>query len=162
MQREFFWLLMASDVYTTVSHCGTCARNGTLPKLKRKLQLFPAKGAVEFVVINILGPLPYTVIEHQYEFVMTHKFLKLTQVMSTDKTSFSHVANLFFDFRVFIYSISAYVLTENGSQFTSKVRCDTVHSAWRKAPDSSCVPPSNEWAGRTIQSYNSQTPIALR
>lgn len=60
---------MAIDDYTAVSSCSVCERYGTFPKLKRELQLLLANGSLEFVAIDILGPLHCTVNGNQYVIV---------------------------------------------------------------------------------------------
>lgn len=69
---------MTNDVQTTVSDCSTCARNSTMEKYKRELEMFPASGPPESVAIEILGPFPRTVNGNQYEIVMTDGSAKLT------------------------------------------------------------------------------------
>lgn len=118
---EFVGSNVANDVYTTLSNWSTCARNGKLSKLKRELQVGTASGHLEFVAINIFGPLPHIVNGNQYVIEMTNGYSKLTRTMPTGTTSSSHVANVLFDSQVAPYGIPAYVLTDNGVQFTCKL-----------------------------------------
>lgn len=120
MQTEFCWPHMTNNVYTTASSCNKGAHNGTSLKLKRGLQLFPASDPIEFVAIEILGPLPRMVNENQYVIIMTDRNTKFTRVMKSSKTSSPHVANVFFAFRVVPFGIPAYFLTDNKVKFLSK------------------------------------------
>jgi hypothetical protein len=61
IRRTFFWPRIAEDVYETVRTCDVCARNRIAEKRKTNpLKLFPAKGPLESVAMDILGPLPRT------------------------------------------------------------------------------------------------------
>jgi Integrase zinc binding domain len=64
IRRSFYWPHMAEDVYETVRKCDACARNGISERRHTNfLQLFPAKGPLESVAMDILGPLPRTSME---------------------------------------------------------------------------------------------------
>lgn len=92
-----------------------------MPKFKRELQFIAAISRLEFVAIRIFRSLPHTVNGNQYVTIMTDSYLKLTRAMRTGKTSSSLVANVFFDSWAVPSDIPAYVVTDNGLQFTSKV-----------------------------------------
>jgi Integrase zinc binding domain len=57
LRRAYFWPGMAADVYETVKRCDACARNRINERRKTNpLKLFPAKGPLESVAMDILGP----------------------------------------------------------------------------------------------------------
>lgn len=112
---------MANDVYTTGSNCSACARNRVELKLKRRIQLFPASGPLEFIAIDILGPLPRTVNGNQLVVVMTVRYSQLTRALPSDETSSVHVENVFIDSWIVLYGILSYVLTYTEVKFTSKL-----------------------------------------
>lgn len=60
MCQHFYRIHMASDVYTMVHECRSCAQNRFLVARKQKLQLFAVAGPLEFVTIDILGTLAKT------------------------------------------------------------------------------------------------------
>lgn len=62
MRRHFFWSHMANDVHRTEEDWSSCAQNVSQVKHIRKLPLFPAVGPVEFVAIDVLGPLLETLL----------------------------------------------------------------------------------------------------
>lgn len=62
---------MANDVHNVVRRCRSCASNrGTIYSHHKHMQLFPANGPIEFVSIDILGPLPKTTKGNQFVLVM--------------------------------------------------------------------------------------------
>lgn len=111
---------MAQDVYHTVSGCHSCAKNGTLLKNKLHLQLFPATGPLEFVALDLLGPLPRTNKGNQYVDVITGRYSKLTRAIPTGHVTSTNVAYIVFNDWVIPYGIPTYILTDNGTQLTSK------------------------------------------
>jgi Integrase zinc binding domain len=61
IRRTFVWPRIAEDVYEAVTTCRVCARNRIAEKIKTNpLKLFPAKGLLESVAMDILGPLQRT------------------------------------------------------------------------------------------------------
>lgn len=72
---------MSNYEYTTFSSCSTCAQNGTQPKFIHELQLFPESCQLEFIEIDIFGPLPHTVNGNQFAIVMTDRYSKDTRAM---------------------------------------------------------------------------------
>lgn len=56
--RNLYWPHMASGVQRTVAQCVSYARGGSTYRHKRRLQLFPAFGPLEFVAMDFLGPMP--------------------------------------------------------------------------------------------------------
>lgn len=121
MRREFFWTRTANNVYTTVSSCSTCARNGTSPIIKHELQLFPTSGPFKFVAINILKPLPRILNWNHYINTLTDRYSKHTRAMPANKSSSSYLANMVFGSWVVLYDTSAYVQSKNGVQSTSEL-----------------------------------------
>lgn len=52
---------------------------------------------MEFVVMNIVGPLLNKLIGHQLELIVTVHYSNLTRAVPTFKTAVSHFASLFMD-----------------------------------------------------------------
>jgi Integrase zinc binding domain len=69
MRRKFFRKEMYKDVEETVRHCRVCARNRVTERKRTSfLKLFPVDWPLEFVSMDILGPLPKT--EHGNRFLL--------------------------------------------------------------------------------------------
>ena len=121
LRREYYWPHMASDAFSTVRNCTSCAATrGTLVKNQKDLKLFPAAGPLEFVAMDLLGPLPKTAHGNQHVLVITDRFSKLTRSIPLRTTTASVVANAFLDNWVYVYGAPRYVLTDNGPQFAAK------------------------------------------
>ena len=57
LRRKYCWPHMASDAFSTVRNCTSCAASrGTLVKNQKDLRLFPAAGPLEFVAMHLLDP----------------------------------------------------------------------------------------------------------
>jgi hypothetical protein len=58
---------MVADFYQYVKQCHECTKeNSDLFKSYKALRLFPAAGTLDFVAIDLLGPLKRTKAGHQY------------------------------------------------------------------------------------------------
>jgi Integrase zinc binding domain len=81
LRKEFFWPAMVADVYDYVKVCHECTKeNSTLRKRPKEITLFPAEQPLDFVAINILGPLTKTIKGHQYILVIADRFYKLVRI----------------------------------------------------------------------------------
>ena len=121
LRREYYWPHMANDAYQTVRNCASCAATrGTRVRHQKDLKLFPAAGPLEFVAMDLLGPLPKTTHGNRHVLVMTDRFTKLTRSIPLRTTTASVVASAFLDHWVYPYGAPRYVLTDNGPQFAAK------------------------------------------
>jgi transposase InsO family protein len=112
---------MASDVAETVRNCATCAKNRIKERTRTSfLKLFPASAPLEFVAIDILGPLPKTGHGNRFLLVITDRFSKLTRTVPLRTTTALVCARAFCDPWVYAYGAPRHVLTDNGPQFTAK------------------------------------------
>jgi Integrase zinc binding domain len=74
MRRKFSWK-MYKDVEETVRHCTVCAKNCvTEQKRTSFLKLIPVDGPLEFVSMEILGPLPKTEHGNRFLLVISDRF----------------------------------------------------------------------------------------
>lgn len=71
-RRELYWPYMANEVYKKVGTCHECAIKRDGLKRKHHLKLLPASGPLEFVAMNILGPLAKETSGKQFIFVITN------------------------------------------------------------------------------------------
>ena len=71
LRKDYYWSSLAVDAYSTVRNCVTCAKNRI--KLRRhatQSKLFPALAPLEYVAIDILGPLVSTTKPRNNKFLL--------------------------------------------------------------------------------------------
>jgi hypothetical protein len=96
IRRSFFWPKMVEGVYETVRMCDTCARNRISERTHtNKLKLFPAKGPLEFMAMDILGPLPRTKHGNRFLLVISDRFSKVTKTVPLRTVTALSVARAF-------------------------------------------------------------------
>jgi Integrase zinc binding domain len=96
VRRAFFWPRIAEAVYETVRQCDVCARNRIAEKRKKNpLRLFPAKGPLESVAMDILGPLPRTKQGNRFLLVIADRFSKVTKSIPLRALTALSVARMF-------------------------------------------------------------------
>jgi Integrase zinc binding domain len=82
MRKRFFWKHMAADVSETIRQCPVCAKNRVNERKRTSfLKLFPASSPLEYVSMDILGPLPKTEQGNRFLLVITDRFSKLTRTV---------------------------------------------------------------------------------
>ena len=122
MRQQFFWPSMAADIRNVSRNCHACAKERVkLRSHQAPMKLFPATEPLEFVAIDILGPLPKAKDGSRYLLVMTDRFSKLTRAVPLKSISALKVAQAFVRHWVLAYGAPARLLSDNGSQFTSKL-----------------------------------------
>lgn len=121
LRRSFFWKSMAFDCYLTVKNCTDCAKNRIFLRTRqKKMRLFPAKAPLESVAIDILGELVKTPRGHKYLLVISDRFSKLVRTIPLKNISANTVAQAFVTHWVMPYGPPTHLVSDNGSQFTSK------------------------------------------
>jgi transposase InsO family protein len=121
LRRRYFWQKMSHDVTDTVRSCTTCAKNRIKERKRTSfLKLFPASEPLEYLSMDILGPLPKTPHGNRFLLVITDRFSKLTRTIPLRTITAHSVAEAFCTHWVFAYGPPRYLLTDNGAQFTAK------------------------------------------
>jgi hypothetical protein len=112
---------MAEDVYETVRQCDACARNRIAERRQTKfLQLFPAKGPLESVAMDIIGPFPRSKHGNLFLLVIADRYKKVTRMVPLRTVTALSVARAFVDQWVYVYGPPVSMLTYNVPQFTEK------------------------------------------
>jgi Integrase zinc binding domain/RNase H-like domain found in reverse transcriptase len=122
MRRRFYWRKMCKKVEETVRHCTVCAKNRVTERKRNSfLKLFQASGPLEFVAMDILGPLPKPEHGNRFLLVISYRFSKLTRTVPLRTITALGAAKDFCDAWVFSYGPQRYLLTDKGTQFNAKV-----------------------------------------
>lgn len=82
-----------NDDFQTVDHCATCARNRKSLKRKKISNLVPAWGLIEFIALNIYGPLLQKENQNVLVITMMERYYRRTRVAFTSKTMVGHVGD---------------------------------------------------------------------
>eukprot|EP00171_Calliarthron_tuberculosum_P008354 IDg8354t1 len=124
-RRSFYWPTMLADIRRCANECHQCARERTkLRNHAAPMQLFPASSPLEFVAIDILGPLTVSTKGHKFILVMTDRFSKMVRAVPLRSISALTVAKVFVRDWVFVYGPPAKLLP------TAKWNASTEHSRW--------------------------------
>lgn len=122
MRKYYFWRNMYRAIEDTVRGCEHCARNNVQERTRvNHMKLFPANEPLEFVAIDILGPLPKTAHGNRFLLVISDRFSKLTRTVPMRTTTALAVAKAFCDHWIFAYGPPRFLLSDNGTQFTAKL-----------------------------------------
>jgi transposase InsO family protein len=105
-----------------VRRCPSCASKQLKRGRKRSapLTIFPPDRPLEFIAMDILGPLPETTRKNRYFLCIGDRFTKLALAVPLEEQTAYAVALDFMDRWVAYYGIPVTVLTDNGSAFVSK------------------------------------------
>lgn len=104
-----------------MNECHQCAKEGiALRKHSAPMRLFPGSSPLEYVAIDILGPLTESTQGHRFILGMTDRFSKLVRAVPMRSISTLSVAKVFVRDWAFVYGPPAQLLSDNGKQFTAK------------------------------------------
>ena len=121
LRRHFYWPSMTVDIHQWVDRCDACARNRIKgQKNVYKMKLFPPSKPLEYVAMDILGPLPRAKAGKRFILVITDRFTKLTKTEALRTITALSVAKAFCRTWVYNFGTPKIVLTDNGSQFASR------------------------------------------
>lgn len=70
--------------------------------------------------MNSLGPFPKTNHGSQYKRVMKNWYFKLTRAIPSSKAWSTHITIIFFNYRIILFGLLNYMLTDNVTQFASR------------------------------------------
>ena len=122
MRKTYYWPQMTADIAAVIRNCRKCAQNRLrLSKRSNKMALFPASKPLEDVAIDLLGPLPKTLSGNRHLLVISCRFTKLTQLVPLRTITAYHVAVAFCTHWVFKYGPPKTLLSDNGTQFASRL-----------------------------------------
>ena len=122
---------MYREIEDAVRSCEQCARNNVQERSRvNNMQLFTAQEPLEFVAIDILGPLPKTAHGNRFLLVISDRFSKLTRTIPMRTTTALAVAKAFCTHWVFSYGPPRYLLSDNGTQFTAKFFLEVCRELW--------------------------------
>lgn len=112
---------MTNNFWNKAKTCVSCAKiRVTTARYHSKLKLFSAAGPLEFVAMHILGSMPRSTFENQFNLGVTDRFTKTTRAIPLKTTTATDVAMVFLTQWVYSHDLPLYLLTDSGNQFLSK------------------------------------------
>lgn len=120
VRYELYWSHMVNDAYTNLKGSGPSDRNQTWLTYMKLLKLISASWPLEFVAMDVLGPLQKTKNGNPFVVVITEHYLKLTQTIPTAEITAAHVSFMFFDYNILLYRAPDHLLMDNRSQLVAK------------------------------------------
>lgn len=113
---------MASDVAVIFRYCPYIARNYLrLIRQNWPMHLFPTTNSLDYVIVDLLGPLLKTKAGKRFILVISDWFTKLTIVLPLKRSNARHVPRALSSYWVFKYGAPKGVLLDKGPQFASKL-----------------------------------------
>lgn len=104
LRRDYYWPSMGNDVHAVARDCASCTHmRGTVFNHQKCLKLFPASGSLEFVAMDLLGPLSKSKGGFTSVLVITDHFSKLTRAIPMKSTTASAVDQSFLDNWIYVY-----------------------------------------------------------
>ena len=122
MRKTSYCPSMIEDIRKVSKVCHLCAQERVrLRSHQAPLKRFPASRPLESVAMDLLGPLPTSSKGYRFLLVMTDRFSKMTHALPLKSITALSVSHAFVNHWVLHYGPPAVVLSDNGSQFTSKL-----------------------------------------
>lgn len=160
LRRRYYWPRMAVDCYDMVAACKECSRERIhLQNNSEEVRLFPASNPLEDVAMDLLGELPRTPRGNTHLLVIVDRFTKLVRTVPLSNTSSWSLAKAFTTNWVFIFGPPKTILTDKGSNFTSKFMQEVHRSIGIKPKMTTAYHPQTN--GQT-ERYNRTIVAALR
>ena len=122
LRTQFYWLNMTMQVFQTARDCRDCAQSrGTRYRHQKEMTLFRASTPLDYIAIDLLGPLIKSENGCTDILVITDRFSKLARVVPLQSTKAPVVANALLEHWILPYGLPKHVLSDNGPQFVGKV-----------------------------------------
>lgn len=96
LRRDYYWLHMVTDVYSTVKKICMCPCIDMKFKHQRQLELFSPAQPLELVAFSKLGPLQRTRTGITFVVIIADGYSKLTRGILTANITSSKVTHIFF------------------------------------------------------------------
>lgn len=143
---------MANDLTNHVRHCCKCVKADRLRFcLQNKLKLFPPRGPLHYITVDIILPLPRTKNHNLHVVVITERYRKLTSPIPMRKITSGLVPAVVINNWILPYVIQDSISMENGAHFVSKFFKTVCHLMGIKRRTTTTYTPPNQRTVRTLQ-----------
>ena len=125
LAAKYYWPKMATDIKFWCLSCPSCQVIKDQPAHgKAPMNPIPVVGPFDMVGIDIVGPLPLTKHKNRYLLVIVDYFTKWPEVFAIKSIDAEVIAKIFTEEIVCRHSCVNTVLTDQGTNFTSKLMKD--------------------------------------
>ena len=122
IRYRYFWKGMYKDVDNWVRSCISCAQRKThRHKVIAPMITMKVPGPFERVSVDVLGPLPTTVLGNRYVLCFTDHCTRWPILAPLPEISAATVARVFFEQVVCVHGCPVVLLSDRGSNFLSKL-----------------------------------------
>jgi len=122
IRKRFYWATCKQDVEEWCKSCKIClARRGPTGKGKSPLQIYNVGAPFERVQMDILGPLPLTILGNKYLLVVVDCFTKWVEAFPLKNIRARTVAEVFLSQIVSRHGVPLEIHTDQGRNFESQV-----------------------------------------
>jgi transposase InsO family protein len=119
---RYFWPGWRKQVREYVRNCESCQKAKPEQKLPRgKMHFREPQGPWHVVTTDIIGPLPRSKKGNKYILVMQDNFTKWVELAAMKSATAQAVVQPFTDMILLRYGAPEKVITDNGTQYTSKI-----------------------------------------
>lgn len=120
--QRYYWPRWKTDVWKYVQKCHNCQSQKPEQKLPMGTMSFrEPKGPWYTVCADLIGPFPRSTKGYRFALVLQDTFTKWIEVAPLRNATAREVKDKFQDLILFRYGSPGVILTDNGSQFTSKL-----------------------------------------
>jgi hypothetical protein len=121
LRKSLYWITMAKYIHQFVANYPPCAKSRLKRNCRTKyLKLFPPWQPLEFISLDIVGPLRVTKSGNKYLVVFDDRYYKAMRVVAVPNITTETQARAFVLDWVVFYGIPLLLLTDNGTQFIYK------------------------------------------
>ena len=120
IRQRNYWKGLGSDVKAFIQYCHACqVRKQHQPKKAGNLLQFSATYPFQVVGVDILGPLPSTLLGNRYVVVIVDRFSRWVELTAVPDILAETIADVVVNQLIFRHGCPTQLLTDRGSQFTS-------------------------------------------
>jgi len=122
IRKRFYWATCKQDVEEWCKSCKIClAKRGPTGKGKSPLQIYNVGAPFERIQMDILGPLPLTILGNKYLLVVVDCFTKWVEAFPLKNIRARTVAEVFLSQIVSRHGVPLEIHTDQGRNFESQV-----------------------------------------
>lgn len=117
IRKGFSWPNLANHIFRTRRDCHSCTvLSGTPHQHVTRMKILCASDPLEFVAVDIPGPLPRSVTGHQYVLEIKDRFSNPARAIPWRTKTASKVTDMFLNALVYHYGTPKYLWTHNDPQ----------------------------------------------